>query len=155
MLFSAPTTVKIEIPASWSADRASSFYINLPIGVVAPALVALFCADQNNLGTRISSGWRENLQQFDIWGTLVLLPMVVCLLLALQWGGSKYDWSDGRVIAMLVISAVLCLVFVWIQHHLQDWATLPPRVLRYSTVQCAAWVSDHGGVVEDEKANDE
>lgn len=69
--------------------------------------------------------------------------MVTCLLLALQWGGSKYEWKDVKVIVLLVISAVLSLVFARIQFYLSDNATLPPRILRYSTVQCAAWVRVH------------
>lgn len=39
----------------------------------------------------LGATWREKLDQFDIFGTLVFLPMIVCLLLALQWGGSKYE----------------------------------------------------------------
>lgn len=39
----------------------------------------------------LGATWREKLDQFDIFGTLIFLPMIVCLLLALQWGGSKYE----------------------------------------------------------------
>lgn len=36
---------------------------------------------------------RAKLAQLDLFGTVVFMPGVVCLLLALQWGGSKYAVS--------------------------------------------------------------
>lgn len=35
-----------------------------------------------------------------------------CIILALQWGGVTKPWNDGSVIATLVLSAVLPIVFV-------------------------------------------
>lgn len=87
----------------------------------------------------MSAGWKARLQQFDGYGTIVFLPMIVCLLLALQWGGSTYKWSDGRIIALLVIFVLLLVTFVAIQFWKQDNATVPPRVLKQRTVAAGAW----------------
>jgi hypothetical protein len=38
----------------------------------------------------------------------------VSLLLALQWGGSKYAWDNGRIIALFVFR-ILITAFVGIQ----------------------------------------
>lgn len=84
---------------------------------------------------------REKLKHFDLVGTAFFIPAVVCLLLALQWGGSKYDWKDGRIIALLVLFGVLILVFVVLQFYQQDKATLPPRIMKQRTVGFAAWYS--------------
>ena len=65
--------------------------------------------------------------------------MIICLLLALQWGGSKYPWSNGRIIALLVVFAVLLVVFVVIQFWKGDNATVPPRILKQRTVAAVAW----------------
>lgn len=85
------------------------------------------------------STWKEKLDQFDLYGTLVFLPMIVCLLLALQWGGSKYPWSDGRIIGLFVAFGVLVIIFISIQFWKQDHGTVPPRVVKYRTVWSAAW----------------
>lgn len=37
--------------------------------------------------------WTKKLAQLDAPGTAVLIPGVVCLLLALQWGGQIYAVS--------------------------------------------------------------
>ena len=65
--------------------------------------------------------------------------MVVCLLLALQWGGSRYEWSDGRIIALLVIFGVLMIIFIAIQFWKKDNATVPPRVFKQRSIAAGAW----------------
>ena len=50
--------------------------------------------------------WQEKLSQMDLLGTALLLPGVIYLLQALQWGGAVYVWNSAHVISLLVISAV-------------------------------------------------
>jgi hypothetical protein len=54
--------------------------------------LCLKVADQDT--TKFS--WREKLAQFDAPGTTFLIPGVVCLLLALQWGGQTYAVSKSK-----------------------------------------------------------
>ncbi|KAM0721945.1 hypothetical protein Q7P37_002871 [Cladosporium fusiforme] len=117
------------------------FYINLPIGAVTFAFIVLFYRPTAKSRARSfkSGGWRQNIEQFDIFGTIIFLPMIVCLLLALQWGGSKYPWSDGRVVALLVVFGVLLIVFIGIQIWKKENATVPPRILTQRTVGAGAW----------------
>jgi hypothetical protein len=56
------------------------------------------------------------------------------LILALQWGGEKYPWNEGRIIALLVLAAVLLTVFVSIQIWQQENATVPPRLFKLRNV---------------------
>lgn len=35
--------------------------------------------------------WNEKLSRLDPFGTLLFITSIVCLLLALQWGGSKHN----------------------------------------------------------------
>lgn len=72
--------------------------------------------------------WKEKLRQLDLPGVFVLIPAIVGLILALQWGGSTYAWSDPKVIVLLVIVIVLIVIFAVIQWWQQDNATVPPRV---------------------------
>jgi hypothetical protein len=78
--------------------------------------------------------FKEKLSRIDIPGTLVFIPCVVCLLLALQWGGQQYSWSSGRVIALLVLFAVLLVIFIILQIIRQEAATVPPRIARQRTI---------------------
>ncbi|RSL74776.1 hypothetical protein CEP53_000057 [Fusarium sp. AF-6] len=126
-------------------DRLSwrwCFYINLPIGVVTVLFVVLFLKPpQAPLGSvKEKVSWRQQIGHFDLPGTACFLPAIISLLLALQWGGSSYPWSDGRIIGLFVVFGVLIILFVVIQFWKQDKATVPPRILADRTVwSCAAF----------------
>lgn len=122
------------------------FYINLPIGALAVVAILLFfqvpagaAASSPGGKKREDKTRREVLMEFDPIGTIVLMPAVICLLLALQWGGTTYAWDDGRIIALFVLFGVLIAAFVYVQHRQQDNATVPPRVLRNRTVWAGAF----------------
>ena len=104
------------------------FYINLPFGGFA-ILFILFFLPSNTLAVT-SLPWREQLKQFDLPGFVVLVPSIICLILALQWGGSLYPWRDGRVIALFVVFGVLFMVFIGIQAWQKDRATVPVRMMK-------------------------
>jgi hypothetical protein len=72
---------------------------------------------------------KEQILRLDPLGTFFLLPCVVSLLLALQWGGSTYPWSDARIIALFVLFGVLLVCFIVVEIKLPKTATLPPRVV--------------------------
>ena len=68
------------------------FYINLPFGAVAMVAIWYFLEVPNRETTKVPL--RQKLAQLDGPGTAVLVPGVVCLLLALQWGGQTYAVGD-------------------------------------------------------------
>jgi Fungal trichothecene efflux pump (TRI12) len=109
------------------------FYINLPFGGVTAAFIIFFFKAPKRVRAR-ATGWRAQLDQFDILGTSLLVPAVVCLLLALQWGGSKYPWSNGRVVALFVVFGLSMASFVAIQIWKKDNATVPPRIFKNRNV---------------------
>lgn len=114
------------------------FYINLPFGALTAAFIIPFFNVQRR-GTKIEATWKEQLLKFDLEGTALFLPAIICLLLALQWGGSKYEWQNGRIIALLVIFGLLTIGFVFIQWWKQENATVPPRVFLNRNVWGSAW----------------
>ena len=92
------------------------FYINLPIGAVTAVFILVFFRPaKSSTARKLKGNWKEKASQFDLWGTVIFLPMVVCLLLALQWGGSEYEWSNWRVVLLLCLFSVLLVAFVGIQ----------------------------------------
>ncbi|GAD94327.1 efflux pump antibiotic resistance protein, putative [Paecilomyces variotii No. 5] len=110
------------------------FYINLPLGAV-PALVLLFFVSPfrgSKDGGRVSL--IEQLKQMDLFGTLCLIPGVVCLLLALQWGDAVYPWNNGRIIALFVIAGCLLIGFCIIEYVSGERAIIPMRVFRNRNV---------------------
>ncbi|ODQ50977.1 putative MFS toxin efflux pump [Saitoella complicata NRRL Y-17804] len=113
------------------------FYINLPIGAVTVlGLLFFFKPPHRETSTHTL---REKLAEIDFIGMSVLLPCVICLLLALQWGGTTYAWSSGRIIALLVVFTVLLVVFVGVQWKLGERATIPLGIMRQRTVFFSAW----------------
>ena len=114
------------------------FYINLPFGAVTAAFIVPFLSVPRR-GQKADITWKQQLQKFDLQGTALFLPAIICLLLALQWGGSKYDWKSGRIIALLVIFTFLIIGFVIIQWWKQEDATVPPRVFLNRNVWGSAW----------------
>ncbi|KAI1412343.1 MFS general substrate transporter [Hypoxylon sp. FL1857] len=108
------------------------FYINLPFGGVAMAVI-LFLLKINDQDTT-KAPVKERLAQLDFYGTSLILPGSVCLLLALQWGGSTYAWNDGRIIALLVLAGVLMLGFALVQAFFPKTATMPPRVFMQRSI---------------------
>lgn len=55
---------------------------------------------------------------------------MICLLLALQWGGSQYPWNSWRIILLLVLFATLFLIWLFVQYKEDKKATLPPYILK-------------------------
>ncbi|KAJ6609417.1 major facilitator superfamily domain-containing protein [Mycena sp. CBHHK59/15] len=123
------------------ADKLSwrwCFYINIPIAAITLAII-VFWFKMPPTARPPPMRFLQRLSSFDPWGTLVFLPAIITLLLALQWGGSKYPWSSAPVIALLVVSGVLSMLFVLIQLCTpQDQATIPPRILRQRSIWSSA-----------------
>jgi hypothetical protein len=86
-----------------------------------------------------SLGWKERVKEFDLYGTIVFIPAIICLLLALQWGGTQYPWGSGRIIALFVVFGVLIAIFIVIQVWKQDSATIPPSIMKKRSMAAAAW----------------
>ena len=116
------------------------FYLNLPIGGLTIVIILLFLELPKDENKKAMS-FRQQVDQLDPIGTVCLLSSTVCLLLALQWGGSTYAWNSGRIIALLVVFGVLVFAFVGVQIWRQEKATVPPRIAKNRSVSGSAFWS--------------
>lgn len=113
------------------------FYINLPLGGVTCILI-LFLVPGNESSLQ-QAPWREQIKEFDLPGTLTLIPAIICVILALQWGGSTYPWSDIHVIGLFVVFGILFIVFIIIQVYQKERATIPVRMMKNRNIWGASW----------------
>lgn len=114
------------------------FYINLPLG--AAAIITIFFLLDVDPPKEQNVSRREKWLRLDPLGNLSSVPAVICLLLALEWGGSTYSWSSWRIILLLSLSGLLFLAFIAVERRVQDRALIPPRVFTQRAVLAGvAW----------------
>ncbi|KAF9634907.1 hypothetical protein BFW01_g5802 [Lasiodiplodia theobromae] len=108
------------------------FYINLPIGGVAVAIIVVILktpeASVSEEARRASP--LEKLLHMDLPGFFVVMAAVVCLLLALQWGGVTKDWDSPDVIGTLVGFALITVLFLVIEWWQGPRGMLSPQILK-------------------------
>ena len=125
-------------------DRATwrwCFWINLPLGAITVLVVIFFVKLPPTPNSGKPHNASELLRKLDFPGTLILMPSIVCLLLALQWGGLTYPWSSWRVILCLCLFAVLIVAWFYIQYRRGEHATLPLRILKQRSVASGVFFS--------------
>ncbi|TQN66408.1 Efflux pump aflT, partial [Colletotrichum shisoi] len=108
------------------------FYINLPLGGLAA--VVIFCILKLPVRDTTRLDIKTKLKQLDFYGTALIIPATVSLILALQWGGSIYTWSDKRIIVLFVMAGLLFSGFVLVQIFLPKTATIPPRIFKQRSI---------------------
>ncbi|KAL4740438.1 MFS general substrate transporter [Aspergillus similis] len=113
------------------------FYINLPLGgVTAFGLLFLLKLPPKE---RSQKTLMDIFLELDPIGTVIFVPAIICLLLALQWGGVTYEWSNGRIIALFVIFGVAVVAFIALQVVLGNKATVPTEIARQRTIAFASF----------------
>ncbi|SDG73846.1 drug resistance transporter, EmrB/QacA subfamily [Sinosporangium album] len=83
------------------------FYVNLPLGLLAMALVALA------LRLPKTGGYGR----VDLAGAVLIAGATVSLLLVAEWGGRTYAWNSGVILMLIAALVVLGALFVWRERH--------------------------------------
>lgn len=113
-----------------------AFYMNLPIGGFCYfGFFFLVHPPKTPPGEALTLG--GFFRTLDLYGLIVLTPCVACLLIALQWGGTTYAWSNGRIIALLTLFGVLVITFVVVEWWEGGDAMVPKRVVKQRSVVAA------------------
>lgn len=86
----------------------------------------------------------ERFRAMDVLGFALFSGAVLQLLLALQWAGFKYAWSDSVIIGLFVGFGVTTIAFIAWQIYLGDKAALPPRLFKNRVVSLGMFVAFFG-----------
>ncbi|POR33143.1 Putative HC-toxin efflux carrier TOXA [Tolypocladium paradoxum] len=127
-----------------SAGWRWCFIINIPLGMATIAII-FFTVKYTPGKEETTKGGVEKLKHLDPLGAVFLIPAVVCLVLALQWGGAEYAWGTWRIILLLVFSGVLAIAFATVQIMMPDTATVAPRVICQRSVASSLLYSTCSG----------
>jgi EmrB/QacA subfamily drug resistance transporter len=109
-------------------DWSLIFWINLPLGLVALGMTSSVLK---------LVPFQPRKHQLDIVGAGLMVAASMALLLALSWGGRRFDWISGPIGALLLASAVLWVLFAWRLVSTRE-PFLPLTVLGNPVVRCAA-----------------
>ncbi|KAK3293712.1 major facilitator superfamily-domain-containing protein [Chaetomium fimeti] len=113
-----------------------AFYFNLVVGAVcAPIYIFLLPALNPLPGKSI----KERLRGFDVLGNLFVIGLIVCIVMAITFGGLEYAWNSGQVIALFVLAFVLLWVFL-IQQHFAFLTTITNRIFPMHFLKSATMV---------------
>lgn len=114
------------------------FYINLPIAA-PPAVATLFLIKSPPPTQEQRRPWLQKIRGLDYLGMVLLLPGITSFLLALQFGGTLFSWSDTRTIACFVVAGALIIAFVAEQWWMSEQALVPPRLIKMRVVVFGAF----------------
>ena len=113
------------------------FYINLPFGLFAMAVVALAVGPLRAAAK----------DRFDLPGAALVTGWVGTLMVALaQVSDSGWLWTDPRIVAFLVSTGVLLALFVWWELRVPA-PLIPLRTLRRGVIAAANGILGFTGVV--------
>ncbi|GAA0436253.1 MFS transporter [Streptomyces luteireticuli] len=98
------------------------FYINLPIGVVALAVIAAV----------LHIPVRRTPHRIDYLGTFLIACVATCLVLMTSLGGVSYPWSSWQIIGLGVLGALLLVPFVLVERRAAE-PVLPLGLFRNRT----------------------
>ncbi|ORY02746.1 major facilitator superfamily domain-containing protein [Clohesyomyces aquaticus] len=115
------------------------FWVNLPVGAVTIFVIIFFFQSPNQLDIPKDETLLERINHFDPIGTFFFMPAIISLLLALQWGGTKYEWDSGRIIGLLVVFGILIMAFIYVQYRQKDNGTIPPRIAANRSIWAGCW----------------
>ncbi|MFE6869781.1 DHA2 family efflux MFS transporter permease subunit [Kitasatospora sp. NPDC057692] len=106
------------------------FYINLPIGVVALAVIA----------TVLHGAQTRRRHRIDYLGTVLIAAVATCVVLVTSLGGTTWAWGSWQIVGLGVLGLVLLLAFVLVERTAVE-PVLPLRLFRSRTFSLVAVIS--------------
>jgi EmrB/QacA subfamily drug resistance transporter len=109
------------------------FYINIPIGAVALAVIAM----------QVPGGLGRVHHVIDYLGSALLILSVTCLVLFTSLGGTTYPWGSPTIVAFGVAGALLLGIFAFVERG----ATEPVLPLHLFSIRAFSVTSVVGFIV--------
>ena len=81
------------------------FYVNLPIGLIALAAVAV----------ALKAPTERVHHKIDYLGSVLMAGGVSSLILITTWGGNEYDWGSPTIVGLAVAAVVLLALFIRVE----------------------------------------
>ncbi|GGN56953.1 EmrB/QacA family drug resistance transporter [Streptomyces albiflavescens] len=106
------------------------FYINLPVGIVALAVIAAVLHIPRKSAQHV----------IDYLGTFLIAAVATCLILVASLGGTTWGWGSAQVIGLVVLGVVLAVVFVAVERRAAE-PVLPLKLFRIRTFTLSAVIS--------------
>ncbi|KAH6611957.1 efflux pump protein [Boeremia exigua] len=109
------------------------FYINLPVGGAAAAVLFMFITVPEIVQKEPLSAALilKVLPELDLIGFALFAPTATMFLMALQFGsGNTYAWNSATVIGLFCGSGVAALIFIGWEFRVGDRAMIPGSMLR-------------------------
>ncbi|WP_206342397.1 MFS transporter [Streptomyces ureilyticus] len=106
------------------------FYVNLPVGVVALAVIA----------TVLRIPARTTRHTIDYLGTFLIASVAACLVLVASLGGTTWGWASPQIIGLAVLAVVLAVAFVSVERRAAE-PVLPLKLFRIRTFTLSAVIS--------------
>ncbi len=103
------------------------FYVNMPIGAVALAIVAL----------RLHLHVPPTRHRIDYLGAGLLASGIAALILLTTWGGNQYAWGSPTIVGLGVAGVVLLVLFVWQESRAAE-PIIPLSLFRSRTFDLAS-----------------
>ncbi|CAM5476018.1 EmrB/QacA subfamily drug resistance transporter OS=Streptomyces griseomycini OX=66895 GN=FHS37_000566 PE=4 SV=1 [Streptomyces griseomycini] len=106
------------------------FYVNLPVGVVALAVIAAV----------LHIPRRATKHVIDYLGTLLIASVATSLVLVASLGGTTWSWGSPQIVGLAVLGVVLAVVFVAVERRAAE-PVLPLKLFRVRTFTLSAVIS--------------
>ncbi|USQ88045.1 MDR family MFS transporter [Streptomyces phaeoluteigriseus] len=106
------------------------FYVNLPLGVVALAVIATVLRIPRKSAKHV----------IDYLGTLLIASVATCLVLVASLGGTTWGWGSPQIVGLAVLGVVLAFVFVAVERRAAE-PVLPLKLFRIRTFTLSAVIS--------------
>ncbi|MFI9752252.1 DHA2 family efflux MFS transporter permease subunit [Streptomyces collinus] len=106
------------------------FYVNLPVGVVALAVIAAVLHIPRTAQRHV----------IDYLGTFLIAAVATCLVLVASLGGTTWAWGSWQIVGLAVLGVVLAVAFVAVERRAAE-PVLPLKLFRVRTFTLAAVIS--------------
>jgi EmrB/QacA subfamily drug resistance transporter len=106
------------------------FYVNLPVGVVALAVIAPV----------LHIPRRATRHVIDYLGTFLIAAVATCLVLVASLGGTTWSWGSAQIVGLAVLGVLLAVAFVAVERRAAE-PVLPLKLFRIRTFTLAAVIS--------------